>query len=86
MESFQTFWWGPTFIYRHESAVSCLVPLCSLHGKAVTTVEGVGSIENGLHPVQVSNTFKVTNLLVMFTDQLIKECSFEFCRNKISAS
>ena len=39
--------------HRHESAVSCLVPLCSLHGKAVTTVEGIGSIENGLHPVQV---------------------------------
>ena len=42
-----------TFIYRHESVVSCLVPLCSVHGKAITTVEGVGSIEIGLHPVQV---------------------------------
>ncbi|EDL00071.1 aldehyde oxidase 3-like 1 [Mus musculus] len=37
---------------RHFSVMACLVPLCSLHGAAVTTVEGVGSIKTRLHPVQ----------------------------------
>lgn len=32
---------------------ACLVPICSLHGQAVTTVEGIGSLRKGLHPVQV---------------------------------
>ncbi|KAK3093911.1 hypothetical protein FSP39_021700 [Pinctada imbricata] len=36
----------------HFSANACLAPLCSMHGMAVTTVEGIGSIKNGLHPVQ----------------------------------
>ncbi len=35
---------------RAENA--CLRPLCSLEGRAVTTVEGVGSTGAGLHPVQ----------------------------------
>ena len=29
------------------------MPVCGLHGQAVTTVEGVGSVETRLHPVQV---------------------------------
>ncbi|XP_052605482.1 aldehyde oxidase 2 [Peromyscus californicus insignis] len=37
---------------RHVSVTACLVPLCSLHGAAVTTVEGVGSVSTRLHPVQ----------------------------------
>ncbi|KAM6174713.1 aldehyde oxidase 2-like [Erethizon dorsatum] len=37
---------------RHVSVTACLVPLCSLHGAAVTTVEGVGSIRTRVHPVQ----------------------------------
>ncbi|XP_052058893.1 xanthine dehydrogenase/oxidase-like isoform X1 [Mytilus californianus] len=37
---------------KHFSANACLIPICSLHGMAVTTVEGIGSIQNGLHPVQ----------------------------------
>ncbi|XP_010615896.1 aldehyde oxidase 2-like [Fukomys damarensis] len=37
---------------RHFSVTACLVPLCSLHGAAVTTVEGVGSIRTRVHPVQ----------------------------------
>uniref|UniRef100_A0A8C5QBI9 xanthine dehydrogenase n=1 Tax=Leptobrachium leishanense TaxID=445787 RepID=A0A8C5QBI9_9ANUR len=36
----------------HFSANSCLLPICSLHGKAVTTVEGIGSSHTRLHPVQ----------------------------------
>ncbi|XP_063114788.1 aldehyde oxidase 2 isoform X1 [Cavia porcellus] len=37
---------------RHIAVTACLVPLCSLHGAAVTTVEGVGSIRTRVHPVQ----------------------------------
>ncbi|XP_072468932.1 aldehyde oxidase 4-like isoform X1 [Notamacropus eugenii] len=37
---------------HHYSATACLVPLCSLHGAAVTTVEGIGSIKTRIHPVQ----------------------------------
>ncbi|NP_001041597.1 aldehyde oxidase 2 [Canis lupus familiaris] len=37
---------------RHFSVTACLVPICSLYGNAVTTVEGVGSINTRLHPVQ----------------------------------
>lgn len=42
---------------RHLSVNACLAPLCSMHGVAVTTVEGIGNIKNGLHPVQVSFSF-----------------------------
>ncbi|XP_010216199.1 PREDICTED: aldehyde oxidase [Tinamus guttatus] len=37
---------------QHYSANACLLPICSLYGKAVTTVEGVGSTESRVHPVQ----------------------------------
>nr|XP_003405989.2 aldehyde oxidase 4-like isoform X1 [Loxodonta africana] len=37
---------------HHYPATACLVPICSLHGAAVTTVEGVGSIKTRIHPVQ----------------------------------
>uniref|UniRef100_A0A2K6KE62 Aldehyde oxidase n=1 Tax=Rhinopithecus bieti TaxID=61621 RepID=A0A2K6KE62_RHIBE len=37
---------------RHFSVTACLMPICSLHGAAVTTVEGVGSIKTRLPPVQ----------------------------------
>ncbi|XP_039998462.1 aldehyde oxidase 6 isoform X2 [Xiphias gladius] len=36
----------------HYSANACLLPLCQLHGAAVTTVEGVGSTKTRIHPVQ----------------------------------
>ncbi|KAM6893464.1 aldehyde oxidase 6 [Xenentodon cancila] len=36
----------------HCSANACLLPLCQLHGAAVTTVEGVGSSKTRIHPVQ----------------------------------
>lgn len=39
---------------HHFSANACLIPICYLHGMAVTTVEGVGGTEKGLHPVQKS--------------------------------
>uniref|UniRef100_A0A8C4XVG7 Aldehyde oxidase 1 n=1 Tax=Falco tinnunculus TaxID=100819 RepID=A0A8C4XVG7_FALTI len=37
---------------RHYSANACLLPICSLYGAAVTTVEGVGSTKTRIHPVQ----------------------------------
>uniref|UniRef100_A0A8C9HWC5 FAD-binding PCMH-type domain-containing protein n=1 Tax=Piliocolobus tephrosceles TaxID=591936 RepID=A0A8C9HWC5_9PRIM len=37
---------------HHYPATACLVPICSLYGAAVTTVEGVGSIKTRIHPVQ----------------------------------
>ncbi|XP_077994202.1 xanthine dehydrogenase/oxidase-like [Glandiceps talaboti] len=36
----------------HMCVYSCLLPLCYIHGMAVTTVEGVGSTRTRLHPVQ----------------------------------
>ncbi|XP_064642226.1 xanthine dehydrogenase/oxidase-like [Lineus longissimus] len=37
---------------RHCAVMACLVPLCTLHGKAVTTVEGIGNTGTKLHPIQ----------------------------------
>ncbi|NXL94780.1 AOXB oxidase, partial [Alectura lathami] len=37
---------------QHHPANSCLLPICSLHGAAVTTVEGVGSIKTRINPIQ----------------------------------
>ncbi|CAI4229586.1 unnamed protein product [Auanema sp. JU1783] len=38
---------------RHYSANACLMPICGVFGKAVTTVEGLGSVvSKKLHPVQ----------------------------------
>ncbi|XP_060040134.1 aldehyde oxidase 4-like [Erinaceus europaeus] len=37
---------------HHYAVTACLVPICSLHGAAITTVEGVGSIKTRIHPVQ----------------------------------
>ena len=36
----------------HYSVNACLTPLCSLDGLAVTTIEGIGGMREGLHPVQ----------------------------------
>ncbi|GFO34568.1 xanthine dehydrogenase/oxidase [Plakobranchus ocellatus] len=35
----------------HYSVNACLAPVCSMHGLAVTTVEGIGNLDN-VHPVQ----------------------------------
>ncbi|XP_071078978.1 xanthine dehydrogenase/oxidase-like [Haliotis cracherodii] len=37
---------------HHYAVNACLTPVCSVHGLAVTTVEGVGSTTRGLHPIQ----------------------------------
>lgn len=36
----------------HYSATACLLPICQLHGAAITTVEGIGSTKTRIHPVQ----------------------------------
>ncbi|KAL3270337.1 hypothetical protein HHI36_009385 [Cryptolaemus montrouzieri] len=36
----------------HIPVNACLAPVCSMHGLAVTTVEGIGSTKSRLHPVQ----------------------------------
>lgn len=37
---------------KHHSINSCLRPICSLDGMMVTTVEGVGSVDTAIDPVQ----------------------------------
>ena len=39
-------------ILRHYAVNACLTPISSVYLKAVTTVEGIGSTETRLHPVQ----------------------------------
>ncbi|XP_044734533.1 xanthine dehydrogenase-like [Chrysoperla carnea] len=39
-------------IVMHMPVNACLAPVCAMHGLAVTTVEGIGSTRNKLHPVQ----------------------------------
>lgn len=36
----------------HRSANACLTPICALDGFAVTTIEGIGGLSAGLHPIQ----------------------------------
>ncbi|XP_053946205.1 xanthine dehydrogenase [Anastrepha ludens] len=37
---------------KHLAVNACLVPVCAMHGCAVTTIEGIGSTRTRLHPVQ----------------------------------
>jgi xanthine dehydrogenase/oxidase len=37
---------------HHRAVNACLAPLASVDWSAVTTVEGIGSVKTGLHPVQ----------------------------------
>ncbi|KAH9509471.1 hypothetical protein Btru_045986 [Bulinus truncatus] len=39
-------------IIKHYAVNSCLAPLCAVHGIAVTTIEGIGSMRSKLHPLQ----------------------------------
>lgn len=40
------------FENSHLAINACLTPVCSVHGMAITTVEGIGSTKTRLHPVQ----------------------------------
>lgn len=37
---------------HHINANACLTPICALDGYHITTVEGIGGIRQGMHPVQ----------------------------------
>uniref|UniRef100_A0A0A9WB52 xanthine dehydrogenase n=1 Tax=Lygus hesperus TaxID=30085 RepID=A0A0A9WB52_LYGHE len=37
---------------NHIAVNACLTPVAAVHGQAVTTVEGIGSVKGKLHPVQ----------------------------------
>ncbi|XP_047530210.1 xanthine dehydrogenase-like [Vanessa atalanta] len=37
---------------NHMAVNACLTPLCAVHGLAITTVEGIGNVQDKLHPVQ----------------------------------
>eukprot|EP00931_Biecheleriopsis_adriatica_P016695 TRINITY_DN12245_c0_g1_i1.p1 TRINITY_DN12245_c0_g1~~TRINITY_DN12245_c0_g1_i1.p1 ORF type:complete len:1428 (+),score=265.27 TRINITY_DN12245_c0_g1_i1:80-4363(+) len=37
---------------QYSSANACLLPVGTLHGVSITTTEGLGSCQSGLHPVQ----------------------------------
>ena len=54
-----------TFLYRHSSINGCLAPLCSMDGMAVTTVEGIGSARDRLHPCQVCSACYSTDLTLV---------------------
>ncbi len=45
--------WYQEGVVTHAAVNACLAPLCSVDGMAVTTVEGIGSSRDLLHPVQV---------------------------------
>lgn len=51
---------------RHYSANACLLPICSLYGAAVTTVEGVGSTKSRIHPVQVRGQYHCIGRSVVY--------------------
>ena len=61
---------SPSFQFRIQydasleeiTLTSCSIPLISLHGCHVTTVEGLGDTRRGLHPVQVMGE-SVTSVL-----------------------
>ncbi|XP_064394958.1 xanthine dehydrogenase/oxidase-like isoform X3 [Halichondria panicea] len=44
--------WYQEGVVTHAAVNACLAPLCSVDGMAVTTVEGIGSSRDLLHPVQ----------------------------------
>ncbi|XP_064600822.1 xanthine dehydrogenase/oxidase-like [Liolophura sinensis] len=37
---------------KHMTVMACMYPMGEVHGMAVTTVEGIGSLGQGMHPVQ----------------------------------
>ena len=37
---------------QHYAVNACLMPVCAADGCHITTVEGIGSVKNGMHPIQ----------------------------------
>ena len=51
---------------------ACLAPVVSMHGCAVTTVEGIGSTKTRLHAVQVSSSMCSTEWCICASSMLCK--------------
>jgi xanthine dehydrogenase/oxidase len=60
---------------------ACLTPLCSVHGSAIITVEGIGSVSQGLHPIQVkiSKYIILIHCLVIFYDVINIKSHYFYC-------
>lgn len=69
----------------HYSCNACMTIVCTLHGMAVTTVEGVGSSRNGLHTVQ-SNLMKYHGLQCGFCTPGMVMTMYTLLRNNPSPS
>lgn len=52
---------------------ACLAPLCSVDGMMVTTIEGLGNVRDGLHPVQVHYRIKELKLFT-HTNEHTQNC------------
>ena len=52
-------------VVQHLSINACLTPVCSLHGMAVTTVEGIGSTKYVILFFTASTTFKHCKLEIL---------------------
>ena len=55
----------------HYKVNACLLPLCAAHGLAITTIEGMGNLETGLHEVQVNYTAYTQALYLLPLPQLV---------------
>ena len=62
----------------HKPVNSCLVPLCSVDGKKVTTVEGIGSVKKGLHPVQTAIVKHHGTQCGYCTPGMVKTSNFQY--------
>lgn len=36
----------------HRAVNACITPVCAMDGHHVVTVEGIGTVKKGMHPVQ----------------------------------
>lgn len=52
MKTFDVAIWKIPIFPRNYALNACLTPVCAMHGLHVITVEGIGNVANGLHPVQ----------------------------------
>ena len=79
--------WSKTI--QHNAVNACLAPLMSMDSMAVTTIEGIGSVKRGLHPIQKriaelhgSQCGFCTPGFLMIIDELLKS-KIKFSENEI---
>ncbi|CAB3223396.1 unnamed protein product [Arctia plantaginis] len=66
---------------KHITVNACLTPVCAMHGLAVTTIEGIGSTQERLHPVQ-ERIFKAHGSQCGFCTPGIVMSMYTLLRNK----